>query len=174
MIDTLIKKFFNRFNSISYDIISRIFDFPKKITNFFLKIKSARLWILAARPRDAFLEQVSGTMKKTSNELLDLPFDQYARYRDVQEIVDRLRTGSERMKILDVGGEHYTWPIIGRCEGITIINVNIPKETEGFEYILGSGCAMPFKDKSFDLAFSHSAIEQRWQQRKSVPTLPYS
>ena len=61
--------------------------------------------------------------------------------------------------ILDVGGEHYTWPIIGRSEGITIINIFAPQDTEGFNYVIGSGCEMPFVDKSFDLAFSNSAIE---------------
>jgi len=61
--------------------------------------------------------------------------------------------------ILDVGGEHYTWPIIGRTEGITILNIFMPEDTGGFKYVLGSACDMPFPDKSFDLAFSNSAIE---------------
>lgn len=61
--------------------------------------------------------------------------------------------------ILDVGGEHYTWPIIGRAEGITILNIRAPKQTDGFVYVQGSGCELPFRDKSFDLAFSNSAIE---------------
>ena len=61
--------------------------------------------------------------------------------------------------ILDVGGEHYTWPIIGRTEGITILNIFMPEDAGGFKYVLGSACDMPFPDKSFDLAFSNSAIE---------------
>ena len=61
--------------------------------------------------------------------------------------------------ILDVGGAHYTWDIIGRSEGVTIINIELPQETGGFNYILGSGCQLPYADKSFDLAFSNSAIE---------------
>ncbi len=62
-------------------------------------------------------------------------------------------------RILDVGGEHYLWPIIGRAEGLTFVNVRIPEKTEGFTYVQGSGCELPFRDKSFDLAFSNSAIE---------------
>lgn len=61
--------------------------------------------------------------------------------------------------ILDVGGEHYTWPIIGRSEGITILNVHPPENTDGFHYVIASGCDLPFRDQSFDLAFSNSVIE---------------
>jgi SAM-dependent methyltransferase len=61
--------------------------------------------------------------------------------------------------ILDVGGEHYTWPMIGRTEGVIIVNVFAPEDTDGFIHVVGSGCQMPFADKSFDLAFSNSVIE---------------
>lgn len=61
--------------------------------------------------------------------------------------------------ILDVGGEHYTWPIIGRCDGVTLLNITSPEDTGGFTYVVGSGCELPFADQSFDLAFSNSAIE---------------
>jgi ubiquinone/menaquinone biosynthesis C-methylase UbiE len=61
--------------------------------------------------------------------------------------------------ILDVGGQHYTWPIIGRTEGVTILNIVLPEDKGGFNYVLGSGCELPYQDKSFDLAFSNSAIE---------------
>src|SRR5258708_27199513 len=61
--------------------------------------------------------------------------------------------------ILDVGGEHAMWSLIGRSEGITLLNIRVPKETGGFHYVEGSGCDLPFADKSFDLAFSNSAIE---------------
>lgn len=61
--------------------------------------------------------------------------------------------------ILDVGGEPSFWSLIGRRQGITILNVREPGNAEGFPFVLGSGCQMPFADKSFDLAFSNSAIE---------------
>ena len=61
--------------------------------------------------------------------------------------------------ILDIGGEHYTWQIIGRTQGLTLLNLNVPSDTGGFHYIHGSGCEMPFPDASFDLAFSNSVIE---------------
>ncbi|HWZ41882.1 MAG TPA: methyltransferase domain-containing protein [Candidatus Saccharimonadales bacterium] len=61
--------------------------------------------------------------------------------------------------ILDVGGEPQMWSIIGRSEGVTLINIRVPQETAGFKFVEGSGCDMPFADQSFDLAFSNSAIE---------------
>lgn len=61
--------------------------------------------------------------------------------------------------VVDFGGEHHLWEIIGRRDDVTFINVRIPADHNGFRYVMGSGCAVPFADKSFDLAFSNSAIE---------------
>src|SRR5229473_8151926 len=61
--------------------------------------------------------------------------------------------------ILDVGGEHPTWLLIGRRHGITLLNLSAPENCNGFAYVLASGCELPFPDKSFDLAFSNSVIE---------------
>lgn len=61
--------------------------------------------------------------------------------------------------ILDVGGEPEMWSIIGRSSGIVLINIRCPEDRGPFTFVQGSGCQMPFADKSFDLAFSNSAIE---------------
>jgi SAM-dependent methyltransferase len=61
--------------------------------------------------------------------------------------------------ILDVGGGRNTWDVLGRSAGITILNILPPKDTGGFTYVQASACDIPFPDKSFDLAFSNSAIE---------------
>lgn len=63
-------------------------------------------------------------------------------------------------RILVIGGEHNLWSMIGRQDGITILNINIPAVSNGFTYVLGSGCHLPFANRSFDLAFSNSVIEQ--------------
>lgn len=85
-----------------------------------------------------------------------MPLRKYLRRRRFRTFVSDYRSCRT---ILDVGGEHYTWPIIGRCDGITILNVRIPADAGGFTYVRGSGCELPFADKSFDLVFSNSAIE---------------
>ena len=61
--------------------------------------------------------------------------------------------------ILDVGGGRNTWEVLGRSTGVTILNILPPKDTGGFTYVQASACDIPFPDKSFDLAFSNSAIE---------------
>lgn len=75
------------------------------------------------------------------------------RFRDFQSRYGSCRT------ILDIGGEHYTWEIIGRKAGLTLLNVRLPENTGGYCYVAGSGCELPFPDHSFDLAFSNSVIE---------------
>jgi hypothetical protein len=54
---------------------------------------------------------------------------------------------------------YYTWEILGRSSGVTILNILPTKDTGGFTHVQGSACDIPFPDKSFDLAFSNSAIE---------------
>lgn len=75
------------------------------------------------------------------------------RFKTFQNDYSRCQT------ILDVGGEHHLWTIIGRQEGVTILNIEPPRETGGFAYVVASGCDLPFGNKAFDLAFSNSAIE---------------
>jgi hypothetical protein len=85
-----------------------------------------------------------------------MPLRRYFRKRRFKNFVSDYESCQT---ILDVGGAHYTWPIIGRCDGVTILNIEVPEDTGGFKYVLGSGCELPYQDKSFDLAFSNSAIE---------------
>ncbi len=85
-----------------------------------------------------------------------MPLRKYFRRRRFKNFVSDYQSCRT---ILDVGGAPYTWPIIGRCDGITILNLTVPADTDRVKYILGSGCSMPFADKSFDLTFSNSVIE---------------
>lgn len=68
--------------------------------------------------------------------------------------------------ILDIGGEPYVWKIIGRREGVILLNALFPGENEiapadtgGFPYVVSSGLRLPFADGAVDLAFSNSVIE---------------
>ena len=85
-----------------------------------------------------------------------MPLRKFFRKRRFRNFVSQYQ---DCRTILDVGGEHYIWPVIGRTDGLTILNIRSPKETDGFVYVQASGCELPFRDKSFDLAFSNSAIE---------------
>jgi Methyltransferase domain len=70
--------------------------------------------------------------------------------------------------ILDIGGDHLIWRSIGRSNGITVLNLSVPPRAVGFPYVQGSGCELPFGDKSFDLAFSNSAIEHVGSEEKQL------
>jgi hypothetical protein len=61
--------------------------------------------------------------------------------------------------IADIGGEASVWDIIGRRDGIIVVNVWAPADRGNVPFVLGDGRQLPFADKSVDLAFSNSAIE---------------
>jgi hypothetical protein len=75
----------------------------------------------------------------------------------------RLRSFNERFAkcrtIVDIGGDHSIWTIIGRRNGVTVLNLWAPPDRDGIPYVLGNGLQLPFRDQSIDLAFSNSAIE---------------
>jgi SAM-dependent methyltransferase len=75
------------------------------------------------------------------------------RFRDFNERYATCRT------IVDIGGDHTLWDLIGRKKGVTVVNVWVPEERGSLPYVLGDGCRLPFGDRSIDLAFSNSAIE---------------
>lgn len=85
-----------------------------------------------------------------------MPVRRYFRRRRFKNFIADYQTCKT---ILDIGGEHYTWQIIGRSAGVKLLNLFKPENTDGFEYVVGSGLQLPFGNKSFDLAFSNSVIE---------------
>jgi len=85
-----------------------------------------------------------------------LPLRRYFRKRRFKNFV---KDYGSCQTILDVGGAHDMWPMVGRSNGVVILNIEKPAVTAGFQFVLGSGCQLPFAEKSFDLAFSNSAIE---------------
>jgi len=62
--------------------------------------------------------------------------------------------------IVDMGGDPNLWTeILGRTQGVVVVNLSLTGDYNRLRYIIGDGCRMPFSDKSVDLAFSNSAIE---------------
>jgi hypothetical protein len=70
-----------------------------------------------------------------------------------------LQTYSSCRTIIDVGGDPSLWDLIGRKQGVIVVNVWVANERGDLPYVLGDGRKLPFADKSVDLAFSNSAIE---------------
>jgi len=69
---------------------------------------------------------------------------------------------TEQTTILDVGGQLWCWPEEASPALVTMINVSyLPGSvsTARRRVIRGDGCALPFRDRSFDIGFSNSVIE---------------
>jgi len=86
---------------------------------------------------------------------LELPFDQYQRYKIVEELVGLIRQGRS-LRVLDVGG-HPGFISVFLPEDDTFILDTLP--SEGRNCVQGDGARLPFKDDSFDLVVSVDTLE---------------
>jgi SAM-dependent methyltransferase len=75
------------------------------------------------------------------------------RFRDFRELYGSCST------IADINSNYSIWDVIGRKEGVFIVNFWVLDDHGQLPYALGDGCRLPFGDRSIDLAFSNSAIE---------------
>lgn len=77
--------------------------------------------------------------------------------------------GDERL--LDVGGYPWCWPPGATAAQVTLLNRAFPDgpATEGFSYVTGDGCALPFRDDEFEVLFSNSVIEHvgTWERQQA-------
>jgi len=94
--------------------------------------------------------------------VLDLPFDQYQRYRLVADLVRSL--GTERLKILDVGGRTALLRRFLPEHDVTLVDVR-PSDEAGL--VLGDGSALPFADGSFDLVCGFDTLEHVPEDRRA-------
>lgn len=114
----------------------------------------------------------------TGFDPLDFPFDQFQRYHAVQQVAERLRTGlaegprpegvplaeDRRLRVLDVGGMTYTphgdpvLPLTCFLPDDDVIAVDLLAWPLA-PYAVASGQALPFPDRSFDLAASCDTLE---------------
>lgn len=90
-------------------------------------------------------------------DLFELPFDQFQRYKTVHDFVDCIRTKpGEPVKVLDVGG--YPGLILDFLpdDDVTVVDVlanDMPN------YVQASGAKLPFEDGAFDLVCSCDTLE---------------
>lgn len=88
--------------------------------------------------------------------VLELPFDQYQRYRLVADLCERLRSDGSRLSILDVGGRTALLRSFLEDGDVTLVDVEASEETG---LVLGSGAALPFADGSFDVVCAFDTLE---------------
>ena len=99
-------------------------------------------------------------------ELVDLPFDQYQRYRVVQQIVGMVRNHlcCSRLRVLDVGGFFRTitgediLPIAQFLPEDHTVAVDLAECTVS-SYVRGNGAHLPFVDGSFDVVTTCDTLE---------------
>ncbi|MBI4744271.1 MAG: class I SAM-dependent methyltransferase [Actinobacteria bacterium] len=91
-----------------------------------------------------------------NEKLYELPFDQFQRYKLVEEIVGLVKNGSEKIRILDVGGYPGLISDFLPDDETFILDV-VPCDKPN--YILGDGTAIPFDDSSFDLVMAIDTLE---------------
>lgn len=110
-------------------------------------------------------------------DLLDLPFDQYQRYRIMSEVLNLLITegvlpgeGEPPLTILDVGG----YPgLLARFapQGARVVVLDVVRDAESarrynYTYVIGSGMTLPFPDGSFDCVVSLDTLEHIPQEAR--------
>ncbi|WP_169834448.1 class I SAM-dependent methyltransferase [Paenibacillus donghaensis] len=90
-----------------------------------------------------------------------IPFDQFQRYNNVKKIIDGLRNGNERYRILEVGAnEHQNLERFLPIDKITYLDIQLPKELEtNPKYILGDATQMTFEDNAYDIVVALDVYE---------------
>jgi SAM-dependent methyltransferase len=95
--------------------------------------------------------------QRVRGKRLDLPFDQYQRYRIVADVVELLRGGSNPLRILDVGGGEGTILKFLSEDQLTVLDQFDAEGVPGF--IKGEATALPFEDGAFDYVTSVDVYE---------------
>ena len=105
-----------------------------------------------------------------SEELLDLPFDQYTRHRIVARVAESARRvhGRERLDVLDVGGFPCLTPRFIPDDRVVVIDVAEGEPPEGAHYVRADGSALPFGDSRFDLVVSLDSLEHVPRERREA------
>lgn len=96
------------------------------------------------------------TTPARGEEGLELPFDQYQRYRLVSDVLAAVRAPGERLRILDVGGRTALLRTFLGEDDVELVDVE-PSDAPGL--VLGDGSRLPFRDRAFDAVVTFDTLE---------------
>lgn len=91
-----------------------------------------------------------------SDATLQLPFDQYQRYRLVADILEDLRVDGERLAVLDVGGRTELLRKFLPNDEVFLVDV---EESDAVGLVLGDGSRLPFADDAVDAVVCFDTLE---------------
>ena len=98
-----------------------------------------------------------------NDDLLDLPFDQFQRYRLVADMIDDVRVGRRRFTILDVGGRTGLLRRFLPRDNVQIVDLEASDE-KGL--VLGDGAALPFASEAVDAVVAFDTLEHVPKRRR--------
>ncbi|MBL8860639.1 MAG: methyltransferase domain-containing protein [Planctomycetes bacterium] len=87
---------------------------------------------------------------------LELPFDQYQRYRLVTDLLAGLRAQAEPLAILDVGGRTANLRAFLPADRVHLVDVEASAEPG---LVLGDGARLPFQDRAVDVVAAFDTLE---------------
>lgn len=63
-------------------------------------------------------------------------------------------------RVLDIGGYAYYWDFFNELPRVVIANLDLPTDPDPrFDWIVADARHLPFRDRTFDLAFANSVVE---------------
>ncbi len=98
------------------------------------------------------------------NDLLNIPFDQYQRYRYIADIIEQIRKRGEKFQILELGSNYQMnlKKFIPHDE-IFCVDLAYPLSPEELEdsvlFVVGDAMHVPFADNTFDIVVSLDVFE---------------
>ena len=98
------------------------------------------------------------------NDLLNMPFDQYQRYRHVADIIEQIRKRDQRLQILELGS-NYQMNLKRFVPNDEVFCVDMAYPTSQDElkdsvfFVLSDAMQVPFSDNSFDVVVALDVFE---------------
>ena len=90
---------------------------------------------------------------------LHRPFGRYFRRKRFRQFLSAFEVSRET-RVLDVGGLQYYWQFSDLLPRVTTVNLEWPSASQRpGDWVIADARMLPFREKSFEVAFSNSVIE---------------